>query len=85
MDFCLLIILYICIQTETTKTMIFEIAISLFTSLLEKAVEKRESKGKNNKFLKKAFSEETQEKVAKAYQAYAMIAIELEDELEPEA
>lgn len=61
--------------------MIFDIAISLFVSLLEKAVEKRQEKGKSNKFLKKAFSPETQEKVAKAYQSYATIAIELEDEL----
>ena len=61
--------------------MIFDIAITLFVSLLEKAVDKRKQNGKENKFLKRAFSEETQEKIAKAYQLYAITAMELEDEL----
>jgi len=64
--------------------MIFEFVVGLFISTLEKIVEKRQEKGKSNKFLKKAFSQEMQARVAKAYEAYAMTAIELQDELENE-
>ena len=64
--------------------MIFEFVVGLFISTLEKIVEKRQEKGKSNKFLKKAFSQEMQARVAKAYEGYAMIAIELQDELENE-
>ena len=59
----------------------FDIAISLLISIIEKQVQKSKDKGKPMKALKKIFSEDTQEKVAKFYEAYTIAAIELEDEL----
>ena len=59
----------------------FDIAISLLISIIEKQVQKSKDKEKPMKALKKIFSEDTQEKVAKFYEAYTIAAIELEDEL----
>jgi hypothetical protein len=64
--------------------MFLQIALNILTSALESIVQKRQEKGKSNKLLQKAFSEETQMKVAKAYESYMMLAIELQEELEDE-
>lgn len=64
--------------------MYFEIILDIFTSLIEKAIERRKKKGKSNKFVQKVFSQEAQEKVMKAFHAYVTMADELEDELDNE-
>jgi len=59
----------------------FDLAVTLLISIIEKQVQKSRDKGKPMKALKKIFSEEAQEKVAAFYEAYTMTALELEDEL----
>lgn len=67
---------------ERKQKIMFEFALGLAIKQLEKAIEKRKEKGKANRFLKKAFSAATQEKVQMFTEIYFTAAIELEDELE---
>ncbi|MCH2216607.1 MAG: hypothetical protein MK076_00770 [Flavobacteriales bacterium] len=60
----------------------FEIALTLASSVLEKVIEKRREKGKPNKAFKKIFTEKVNEAIAKLYQAHTHVLIEFEEELQ---
>lgn len=59
----------------------FEIALTLAISVLEKVIERRKEKGKPNRAFKKIFTEKVNQSIAKLYQAHSLALIEFEDEL----
>lgn len=57
-----------------------EVVLALAGTLLNKAIEKREKKGKSSKFAKKVFSQKVNDIIYKLWESHSIVLQEMEDE-----